>query len=148
MEEVSAVDIGLSVKWCFCNVGAQAPGETGVYFTWEQTQRIRSEHWFLPTKRHFEDLINKCKWEWTTEYGRGGYKITGPNGNSIFLPACGQTCGSIADKNSTYGYYWSSDDNNGSTAWGLGFVEPSWNVAPEVHDYNKINGKSIRMVCF
>ncbi len=147
-ESASAVDLGLSVKWCFCNVGVHAPGETGVYFTWEQAQRIRSEQCFLPTKKHFEDLINKCKWEWTKEYGRGGYKITGPNGNSIFLPACGQTCGPIKDENQTFGYYWSSNDKDNTTAWGLGFVDPSWHVEPGVQDYNKINGKSIRMVCF
>ena len=39
----------------------------------------------LPTKSQFEELQNYCKWEWTS----GGYRITGPNGNYIHLPAAG-----------------------------------------------------------
>ena len=38
----------------------------------------------VPTKQQFEELINKCTWTWTGN----AYRVTGPNGNSIFLPAC------------------------------------------------------------
>ena len=38
----------------------------------------------MPTKQQFEELINKCTWTWTGNACR----VTGPNGNSIFLPAC------------------------------------------------------------
>ena len=41
----------------------------------------------LPTKAQWEELIDNCKWEWTKNpYGAN---VTGPNGNSIFLPADG-----------------------------------------------------------
>ena len=40
-----------------------------------------------------EELINKCKWEWGTYNNTKGYKVTGPNGNSIFLPAGGYRSG-------------------------------------------------------
>ena len=42
--------------------------------------------WKLPDKSHFEELVNKCKWSWEPMNGVQGYKVTGPNGNSIFLP--------------------------------------------------------------
>lgn len=32
------VDLGLSVKWATCNVGATKPEESGLYFAWGETQ--------------------------------------------------------------------------------------------------------------
>ena len=29
-----SMDLGLSVKWATCNVGAEAPEESGYYFAW------------------------------------------------------------------------------------------------------------------
>ena len=39
----------------------------------------------LPTKEQLEELKTQCQWEWTG----AGYKVTGPNGNSIVLSAAG-----------------------------------------------------------
>lgn len=55
--------------------------------------------WRLPTNAEFEEL-RKCTWEWTSENGVYGYKVTGHNGNSIFLPA--------AEQDNFHGYYWSA----------------------------------------
>lgn len=33
-----AVDLGLSVKWATCNVGASSPEEFGDYFAWGETE--------------------------------------------------------------------------------------------------------------
>lgn len=39
-ENVETVDLGLSVKWASCNVGATVPEETGAYFAWaEKTEK-------------------------------------------------------------------------------------------------------------
>ena len=35
---IEAVDLGLSVKWATCNVGASSPEEYGDYFAWGETQ--------------------------------------------------------------------------------------------------------------
>lgn len=37
----------------------------------------------------FGELLSKCTWTWTSQGGKNGYKVTGKNGNSIFLPASG-----------------------------------------------------------
>lgn len=46
--------------------------------------------WRLPT---YDDFIafpyGDCDYFWTSVNGRYGYKVVGPNGNSIFLPASG-----------------------------------------------------------
>ncbi len=31
-----AVDLGLSVKWATCNIGANKPEECGYYFVWKE----------------------------------------------------------------------------------------------------------------
>ena len=33
----AVVDLGLSVYWCSCNVGAEAPEESGDYYAWGET---------------------------------------------------------------------------------------------------------------
>ena len=45
------------------------------------------EGWRIPTWAEFHELINECTWEWVQIDKVNGYKVTGPNGNSIFLPA-------------------------------------------------------------
>lgn len=45
--------------------------------------------WRMPDKYEWEALMSQCTWEWTEKEGVAGYKVTGSNGNSIFLPAAG-----------------------------------------------------------
>ena len=40
----------------------------------------------LPTKEEFEELINKCNWEYIEIDKYKGFIITGPSGKSIYLP--------------------------------------------------------------
>lgn len=47
------------------------------------------EEWKMPNKQECEELIQLCKWEWCKVGKTNGYQITGPNGNSIFIPASG-----------------------------------------------------------
>lgn len=64
--------------------------------------------WRMPTKAEFEELNNECTQTWVTKNGVKGYEVTGPNGNSIFLPAAGHCYDvRIFDKGSK-GRYWSS----------------------------------------
>ena len=87
------VDLGLSVKWATCNVGAESPEEYGGCYTWSSTDDIATKKWGskwrMPTKEEFEELSEDCTWKWTTKDGVNGYEVKGDNGNSIFLPAAG-----------------------------------------------------------
>jgi hypothetical protein len=67
--------------------------------------------WRMPTETQMSELKSKCTWTWTTQNGTNGYKVTGPNGNSIFLPAAGYCDdGSLRDAGSN-GVYWSASLN-------------------------------------
>ena len=63
--------------------------------------------WRMPTTEEQEELRNECTWEWTALNGVNGYRVTGPNGNSIFLPAAGYRYGTVVDNRGGSGYYWS-----------------------------------------
>lgn len=51
--------------------------------------------WRMPTTDEQRELLNNCDLEWTTLNGVKGYKVIGPNGNTIFLPAVGYRYGTV-----------------------------------------------------
>ena len=132
------VDLGLSVKWATCNVGASSPSDYGNYYAWGETTP-KSEYtnetsvtlnksmgdiagnpqydaaranwggtWRMPTIAEIEELVDKCKTRWTTYNGRKGRLVTGPNGKLIFLPAAGRRDGSSYSLIGEFGLYWNS----------------------------------------
>lgn len=146
--ETGAVDLGLSVKWAGCNVGADSPEEYGGYFAWGETttksdyssstsityglsiSELESrgiigadgqlapaydaatvnwgDDWRMPTLDEMKELIDRCTWEWTSVNGVNGRLVTGPNGNSIFLPAAGERYNTSLGSAGSFGYYWSA----------------------------------------
>lgn len=66
------------------------------------------ESWRTPTAEEFAELLESCKWTRTTHNDVDGYKVKGPNGNSIFLPTAGMLVGGNIMNCGEFGYYWSS----------------------------------------
>ena len=65
--------------------------------------------WRMPTEAKMEELLDECTWTLlTSQSGVNGYKVTGPNGNSIFLPAAGNREYSSLNYVGERGYYWTS----------------------------------------
>ncbi|MBR2380829.1 MAG: hypothetical protein IKA86_07575, partial [Paraprevotella sp.] len=62
--------------------------------------------WCMPTEEQIYELAKECTWTTTTQNGVIGFKVTGPNGKSIFLPAAGYLHYSIHSDDSA-GFYWS-----------------------------------------
>lgn len=168
------VDLGLSVKWATCNIGASSPYDNGDYFAWGEVSP-KSEYtedncvtygktmgnisgdpqhdaarsnwggsWRLPTEKELEELRTQCRWTWTVMDGTVGYRVTGKNGYSIFLPAAGYWDGTSPDYVGEYGDYWSatSDGDNADCAYGLGFGSLYYNVCYDFYFY----GCSVRPV--
>ena len=178
------VDLGLSVKWATCNVGANSPEEYGDYFAWGEvepkeyydwsTYKYYDEDgltkydydddktilesgddaatmnwggtWRMPTTAEQQELVNNCTWTWTTQNGVEGSTVTGPNGNSIFLPAAGYMYKGELVYAGEEGYYWSSSLRSG-------FKESSYHVYfySNSQDYynssRRDDGQTIRPVC-
>ena len=186
---VHAVDLGLSVKWACCNVGATKPEEYGGYYAWGETEE-KSDYdwdtykwcngtyysltkycivdnktvldpeddvahvkwggsWRMPTLEEQKELIDECSWEWTKLNGVNGCRVTGPNGNSIFLPAAGVRDGTELISRVTCGCYWSSSLNgNGYAAYRL-FVNniDIQGMIRGMGYYDRYIGYSVRPVC-
>ena len=136
--DTDLVDLGLSTKWAKYNVGATDEKQLGGLFgfgdmTGFQTSinledyasadiyktdrdvanKVYGSWVTMPTIDEFEELFTECKKEWVedTESEVAGYKFTGPNGNSIFLPAAGtRTQGNVSGEGLN-GYYLSGSIN-------------------------------------
>ena len=66
------VDLGLSVKWATCNVGATSPEEYGDYFAWGETQPKDYYDW--NTSKYGSKIVTKyCTKSW---YGTVDNKTT------------------------------------------------------------------------
>ena len=102
--------------------------------------------WRMPTDAEWTELRNNCTWTWTSQNGVNGRKVTGPNGNSIFLPAAGRRDDAVLDYAGSYGLYWSSSlrTDYPDTAWDVGFH--SGNVYRGGIDVNRFLGVSVRPV--
>lgn len=64
--------------------------------------------WRMPSLAQLQELCENCSWQFTQLNGVNGSLVTGPNGNTMFLPAAG--CYLWPDMNANYGYvgdYWS-----------------------------------------
>ena len=66
------------------------------------------DKWRIPTKAELDELRTKCTSQWTTLNGVKGRLFTGPNGNSIFLPAAGRIENTTFYATGSYGYYTST----------------------------------------
>lgn len=183
------VDLGLSVKWATCNVGASQPEDYGDYYAWGETT-TKSDYswetykwskgtyntmtkyctnsdygtvdnrttltssddvatvkwgnkWRMPTWEEMQELYEDCTWTWTAQNRVIGMKVTGPNGNSIFLPAAGRRYGTDFYNRSSIGYYWSTtlDKNHNGYAYHF-YIDDGKGGG----DYDRNAGLSVRPV--
>ena len=142
------VDLGLSTKWAKYNVGATSETELGGLFgfgdmTGFKTSVLMEDYasddiyktdrdvankaygsWLtMPTVEEFEELFRECKKEWVedTQNHVAGYKLTGPNGNSIFLPAAGSRTQQTVSGQGINGLYLSGSINPADKQFALGY---------------------------
>ena len=108
------------VKWATCNIGSSTPEGYGGFYAWGEMETkseyteanykwsgqslgdisgnsnydvacaLWGGDWRIPTLYDYNELLERCTWEWGASNGVAGYKITGPNGNCIFMPAAGE----------------------------------------------------------
>lgn len=150
-----AVDLGLSVYWASCNLGAESPEGFGDYYGWGDIEPNKEDYtwdnvqyyikgewtkyvpetpyesiygpvdnkvilepeddpahlvlggdWHVPSLAEWAELQETCSWEWTAENEIEGFKVVGPNGNSIFIPGAGYRRGTTLNEGPFE--YWTS----------------------------------------
>jgi len=113
------VDLGLPSGTLWKNKNEGGNDGKKLYKMKEAWNQFRGS---LPTEAQFQELFSYCSWDWTGS----GYKVTGPNFESIYFPAAGYTDGGYVlgsfDGRSgfeTDGCYWASPMNleNGQGKW-------------------------------
>ncbi len=66
------IDMGLSVKWACCNVGASKPEEYGGYYAWGETTPKNTYNW--STYKYCNGSSNTLtKYCWKSSYGNEGF---------------------------------------------------------------------------
>lgn len=160
--KIQLVDLGLpsGTLWADRNIGADTPEQAGDYFRFGETVPFteNSPEYFyddieeniagttkdaatiilgkgykMPTLKQIKELLDCCKWEWTTLNGMNGMKVTGPNGNSIFFPASG--CRYNGDDDNSLdgvgsdGIYCSASANNSHDGHILYFYSSDWDFS-------------------
>lgn len=100
--EDNYIDLGLSVKWCSCNVGAEKPEERGDLLTFEKAKELYEDN--LPTIEQWRELQKNCTITWNKE--KFGFNVIGKNGNSILLPITKEKEGDFRE---TGAFFFSSD---------------------------------------
>lgn len=100
-----SVDLGLSVKWAKCNLGATSPAQFGNYYSWGETTPydynrdyygpgsdnggksvleakndaasvLLGGTWRIPTAEEWTELSHNCNFVWTSINGVYGYNIS------------------------------------------------------------------------
>ncbi len=72
------------------------PEDDAAYVNWGPS-------WRIPSLSQWQELYDRCTWEWTGS----SQKVTGPNGNTIYLPASGYFQ-DFCLGNGEIGCYWTS----------------------------------------
>ena len=145
------VDLGLSVLWADCNIGASSPEEYGNYYAYGEVttkemyspdnylygeyddnkgvftdltrkkmpysicntqydiaHTIWGGSWRMPTKSEVKELFDSCK----IEKEGNLLKLTGPNGNYIFLPLGGWKYRSQNCNTGSECVYWTGNNSD------------------------------------
>ena len=131
------VDLGLSVKWATCNVGASSPEDYGNYYAWGETS-TKSEYtndncktytrnlsdiggnasydaaranwggsWRLPTDYELDELSNNCVCKGTSQGGVSGMRFISKKNGNSIFIPAAGSWGT-SKSDTGIGCYWSS----------------------------------------
>lgn len=176
VEEYIDLGLPSGTLWATKNVGAASPEEYGNYYAWgeiETKEEYLSDNcstsgialddisgnsqydaatanldttWKMPTKLDIEELINNCTLEATTLNSVNGYKIIGPNGNSIFVPSGGYKYSTEGDSYVGASFYcWSSTPDNNYQAYEFKVKSDTMTIESSFREYG-FNIRPIKII--
>lgn len=89
--------------------------------------------WDMPTIEQVNELKQECVWKWTSINGVYGYKVTGPNGKSLFFGAFGVVQDKTTIDNNSAGLYWTKNITSTTNSYGNSLYF-------DASDYTNYNG--------
>lgn len=110
----------------------------------DAAKQLLGGDWHIPTKAEFQELEEKCQWEWVEQNGKAGYRVTGPSGNSIFLPAAGNKYNATVSNLGKRGDYWTSTLGEDYSNNGVNYT--FWNEGHKLASNFRYYGRTIRAV--
>lgn len=116
------------------------PEDDAAYVNWGAS-------WRMPSMEQIEELIDNCTWIWTQQNGVNGHLVTGPNGNTIFLPAVGFCMGNSHYDAGRSGDYWSRMLESGGlgTACDWGFFSGDVSCSGSWSRYIGLSVRAVRV---
>ena len=141
-------------KWCngtdrsltkYCTVDTYGTVDNQDYLDPEDdaAYMIWGQDWCIPNRTQVEELINNCTWTWTAVNGVNGQLVTGPNGNTMFLPVTG-TYWQNSIYTTRWGFYWSRTLASGNPD--VAFTLDISSSGPDLDFVSRANGEPIRPV--
>ncbi len=94
------------------------PEDDAAYVNW-------GPMWRMPTLDQQQELMERCSWQWVERNGVYGRLVTGPNGNTMFLPAADYRGDNSLNNVQSIGAYWSRTLDSGYPS-GLYFRNFEW----------------------
>lgn len=96
--------------------------------------------WRMPTRDECKELVDNCTWTWLDDSGNKVCKITGPNGNSIYLQPSGNRNLSLTFQIGYMADYWSS-----TFYFDVATTDNAWYFTSEDGQDKGMTGMSSRM---
>ena len=103
-------------------------------------------NWRMPTRKEMDELVNNCTIIWTTQNGVDGSLFTGPNGNSIFLPATGMNSDGLSGLNGS-ALYWTSSLNTAGPDKAIDLTMEPGSCFVNINGGYRDYGLAVRPVC-
>ena len=108
----------------------------------DDAAKVRTKNvWRMPTRAEMEELIEKCTWKLEGE----GFRVTGPNGRSIYLPLGGLYMESREEEGAK-GMYWGADIWEGSEWMSVSMYLSNERAKGQTHWTHRRMGLMIRPV--
>ena len=114
------------------------PEDDAAYVNWGPS-------WRMPTTEQQRELYENCSSVWTTLNGVNGRLFTGPNGNTLFLPAAGVRWEESLYFAGSDGYYWSRTLSSFGPDYAHDLYFTSGHVGWDVYRYYGFTVRAVRV---
>lgn len=144
MKKITYIDLGLPSGTLWASSNSEICGKRHFMYN-EAVMNFGKQ---MPTKEQFIELMHYGRWKWTELFGGkvNGYRVTGPNGKSIFLPTSGYYNGNSLYGRGVSGDYWATGYYNSLSGYSLFFSNDGLYLYG-IYRYFKFSIRTVKIKC-